>query len=395
MAVFPCREARRLALPLAALLLAPARLFAAQAGVSASPLPADRQALESLFSSGGPAIRFVFSPSLRGREPAPAPLPPAPPVPALDFNGSSVGSYRFGGGAEPVLASAIDAAQSSVYLAAPVFASPRVSEALVRAKRRGVDVRLLTSYSLVAPSGGAPRSPELRAVIYSGAQLRSLSGEGRGAPWAGAFALLDGRLVQAGSLKPGDAPAAHHGIVFRDDPGTVLGFSSYWTWLWSRAKPLSGLASAPGDSPQAEEAVGSLRFKGRSWPAWVMPTGGASEERLASAIRLCRGSVDIVLPGLTPQLAEALAAAQGGGAAVRIVADEGMPSGDLAALLETGAEVALFGGGALRAQFVVLDGELVQTGSFDAAPGAAVFSTAAADLKGFAAEFAALRAASR
>ncbi len=327
MVVFPRREARRLALPLAALLLAPARLSAAQAGVSASPLPADRQALESLFSSGGPAIRFVFSPSLRGREAPPAELlPPAPSVPALDFNGASVVSYRFGGGAEPVLASAIDAAQSSVYLAAPVFASPKVSDALVRAKRRKVDVRLLTSYSLIAPAGGAPRSPELRAVIYSGAQLRSLPGEGRGGPWPGAFALLDGRLVQTGSLKPGDAPAAHHGIVFRDDPGMVLGFSSYWTWLWSRAKPLSGLASAPGDSPQAEEAVGSLRFKGRSWPAWAMPTGGASEERLASAIRLCRGSVDIVLPGLTPRLAEALAAAQGGGAAVRIVADEGMRS---------------------------------------------------------------------
>lgn len=363
-------------------------------------MASDRQALENLFSKGGPAIRFVFSPSLRGRDLPPAALlPPAPPVPAREFNGSAVGAYRFGGGAEPVLAAAIDAAQDSVYLAAPVFASAQVSEAMVRARRRGVDVRLLTSYSSVAPAGGAPRSPELRAVIFSGALLRSLPAGGRRSPWPGAFAVLDGRLAQIGSMKPGEAPAAHHGIVFRDEPGTVLGFASYWAWLWSQAKPLSGLSVASGDGPPVEETVGSLRFKGRSWPAWVMPVQGASEERLAAAIGLCRASVDISLPGLTAKLAGALAAARGHGAAVRVVTDEGMPPGDLQALLEAGADVALFSGGALRAQFAVLDGELAQAGSFESSdgggPGASVFSTAAADLKGFAAEFAALRASSR
>jgi hypothetical protein len=382
---------------LACSLLIPGALRAAPAGVSASPLASDRQALESFFSNGGPAIRFVFSPSLQGRDLPPsaaaAPVPPA--APALQFNGSAVGAYRFGGGAEPVLAAAIDAARDSVYLAAPVFASAQVSEAMVRAKRRGVDVRLLTAYSSVAPAGGAPRSPELRAVIFSGAQLRSLPAEGRLSPWPGAFAILDGRLVETGSLKPGEDPAAHHGIVFRDEPGTVLGFTSTWAWLWSQAKPLSGLAVASADSPPAEEAVGSLRFKGRSWPAWVMPVQGASEARLAAAIGLCRASVDIALPGLTAKLARALSEARGRGAAVRVLADEGMPAADLQALLETGADVVLHGGGALRAQFAVLDGELAQVGSFGAALGAAVFSTDADDLRGFSAEFSALRSSSR
>ncbi|MBI5241665.1 MAG: hypothetical protein HY926_14425 [Elusimicrobia bacterium] len=397
----PRRAARRASLSMLLLWLAPASLFAAHAGVSASPLPSDRQALENLFSNGGPAIRFVFSPSLRGRDvPAAAKLPPAPPVPAVDLNGAALGSYRFGGGAEPVLASAIDAAQTSVFLAAPVFASPQVSEALVRAKRRKVDVRLLTSYGQVAPAGGASRSAELRAVIYSGALLRSLPAAGRVRLWSGSFALLDGRIVEMGSFKPGDAPAAHHGLAFRDDPGTVLGFSSYWAWLWSQAKPLSGLAVASGEGPQAEEELGSLRFKGRSWPAWAMPVQGVSEDRLASAISICRTSVDAVLPRLTSRLAQAILDARGHGAVVRIVAGQDLASGgDLQPLLQAGVQVSPFGGEDLRAQFAVLDGELAQLGSFetfaDGGLGAALFSTAPADLRGFAAEFEALQSFSR
>src|SRR5512133_1201385 len=97
MGVSPCREARRMALPLLALLCAPAPLCAGHAGVSASPLPSDRMALENLFSNGGPAIHFVFSPALRGRPDRLPAVPPAPvPAPMLQFNTASVGTYRFG-----------------------------------------------------------------------------------------------------------------------------------------------------------------------------------------------------------------------------------------------------------------------------------------------------------
>jgi hypothetical protein len=392
-----------MALCLCGLLWGPAPCFAGHAGVTASPLPSDRQALENIFLNGGPAIRFVFSPSLSGRPDLPPAAPPAAalpvPAPTAPFNGSAVGTYRFGGGGEPVLAAVIDAARSSVYLAAPAFACAQVSEALVRAKHRGVDVRLLTSYSQVVPPGGAPRAAELRAVIFSGALVRSLPAGDRSRAWRGAFGVFDGRLVEAGSLRPGEAPLAHHAVVFRDEPGTVLGFESYWAWLWSQAKPLSGLAVAAQDGPPAEETVGSLRFKDRPWPAWAMPAQAASEDRLASAIQLCRTSVDISLPGLTGKLADAMAVARRHGAAVRVVADESIGLQARQALMQAGASVTFFSGGALRAQFAVLDGELVQIGSYETAGegglGAALFSAAPADLQGFAAEFSVLLGSSR
>ncbi|OGS41357.1 MAG: hypothetical protein A3J82_06110 [Elusimicrobia bacterium RIFOXYA2_FULL_69_6] len=102
------------------------------------------------------------------------------------------------------------------------------------------------------------------------------------------------------------------------------------------------------------------------------------------------------------KIKEALLEARARGVKVRIVFDKAqfryLPP--MMWFVDNGFDVLLGEGfrpgkSAMHHKFVVFDGELVQTGSLDAAPGAAVFSTAAADLKGFAAEFASLRAFSR
>ena len=383
------------------LVAACAPAWAGRAGVSVSPLPSDRQALENVFLGGGPEVRFVFSPSFPSRPAAAAlPSPPsAPSAPELSFRGLSIAAYRFGAGGEAVLAAVIDQTQQTVRLASPFFASPEVAEALVRAKRRGVDVRLLTEHGQVGQ--GEARTTEMQTVIFGGVTVRSLPGTGPSGALRGSFGLFDGQLLETGSLRLGEVPRARDGMLFRDEPGTVAGFDAYWSWMWAQAKPLSGLPNPPQYEVPHEEPRASLRFKGQAWPAWALPAQNAGEERLAAALELCRVSADLALPGLTPRLAEAAVRAAARGTAVRVVAAPGAKPELLWALVKAGVAVSLFPRGALRAQFAVLDGELAESGSFEPDPdgpdglGAAVFSAAPADLKGFAAEFAYLLNPSR
>lgn len=373
-------------------LVAAAPAMAGRAGVTASPSPADRAALDNMFLNGGTPVRFVFSPAFRERirSAAAAPAATVPPAPESSFHGVPAASYRFGGGGEAALAALIDAAQKSVHLAAPSFACAQVAEALVRAKRRGVDARLLTEHRRVDP---ATRPAEMQTVIFGDVGVRTLSGDGPLGALRGAFVLLDGQLLETGSPGWGERASAHEGMALRDDPSLVAGFSSYWGWMWSQAKPLSGLAVEAKDTVPFEEPQAALSFKGKSWPAWALPAKGTSDERLLAAVKLCRTSVDLVLPGLTRQAVEAVASARKEGAAVRVVTDRDLKPDLLDALRAAGAAVSFYDG-ALGAQFAVLDNELVESGSYAPAGegfsgfGPAVFSDSPADLKGYAAEFA-------
>ncbi|MDD5657093.1 MAG: phospholipase D-like domain-containing protein [Elusimicrobia bacterium] len=370
-------------------LVCPAPSRAGRAGVALSPLASDRQVLEGLFTESARSVRFVFSPGLRAR-PRPATASRTSAAPTLSFAGVPVAAFHLGEGLDAELAVLVDACRREVDLATPVFSFPLTAEAAVRARRRGVVVRLITDYSQLAGAGG--RTPELRALILAGAQVRTYFGTGPLGALRGAFAVLDGELLEAGSAPWSATGRAYDAALLRNDPVLLYGFHSYWRWLWTHAKPLSGLAEPFLETADFEEPVPSLRFKGRPWPAWAMPANDSGARRLAQALRFCRVRVDLALPRLTRALADAVLEAGRGGAVVRLVAGRDADVQLLAELAARGVLVfRLPEPESLRAQFAWLDGELLQVGSSEESGfGPALFSASADDIQGFAAEFSAL-----
>jgi phosphatidylserine/phosphatidylglycerophosphate/cardiolipin synthase-like enzyme len=131
----------------------------------------------------------------------------------------------------------LDAAEDRLYLAAYTFASARVVDALVRARERGVRVRVLVEG---APVGGTSvrQAAALDRLVRAGIEVRAVGG-----PWAryrfqhAKYAVVDDRaLVTTENWKPagvGGRASRGWGAVIHDEAiaaGLAATFRADWTW---------------------------------------------------------------------------------------------------------------------------------------------------------------------
>lgn len=383
------------------------------------------------------------SPGLARIEGAPPRDLPLPNGIQVGFNQGSLhryrspinGRWRRGDDLEAMIVSAIDAAHSQILVAVQELSLARVARALVAARRRGVDVRVVLEDTYSTPWSGL--SPLQRAALpphqqHRIAQLEAL-GQGDavamllqggvpliddradGSSGSGLmhdkFLVVDRRVVVTGSAN--FSPSCIHGdpddpasrgnvnhLLRFESPELAALFAAEFMRMWGDGPggaPDSRFGLAKGDGAPQRVRIGGATVEVLFAPQRRSdPANGLSwiEHQLAGVKR----RVDLVLFVFSAQnLADALALLQQRGVAIRMLADPGFAARpfsevlDLLAVsqpdqrcrLEAGnapwrrsldggvGTPRLAGGDKLHHKYAVLDGRSVITGSFNWSPSAA------------------------
>lgn len=143
------------------------------------------------------------------------------------------------GGAEQLVLSAINAARSSIRLAAYSFTSAPVVQALIAAKRdRHVDVAVVIDYkSNFEEDRSGKGKAALNLLVNAGIPTRLISVY---PIHHDKFIIVDGLHVETGSFNY-SAAAAHSNsenvVVLWNRPDVAAAYLAHWTSRWNQGKP--------------------------------------------------------------------------------------------------------------------------------------------------------------
>lgn len=304
---------------------------------------------------------------------APGDTAPAP-VPSLsrgDFSGVEPYNFSYLNDLNTKL---IDQTSRSADVAIFSITMKDNPQALIRAKARGVRVRLIIDEAHVYPKADS----QVKKLIEAGIEIRTLRGTGRYGVNHNKILICDNAAVATGSYNWtfGATFSNHENTMVAQHPTYVDGYRRYFDWMWSAARdlsqgPASSLAEGYYGTPP-QDAYPVMEFNGVKVPAYLFSPGSGSEERLAALLDAARKSADVVTFSFSSKiLADALIRARNRGIKVRFLMDENMAKNSGLAKLVFAAGVPFHWGigrndkGALHDKFMILDGKLMETGSFN------------------------------
>lgn len=128
----------------------------------------------------------------------------------------------------------IDSAQQDIRLMGYSFTSPEVVRALVRAKRRGVDIRVVLDWKANTGKNNNASKAAMNLLVGNGIPVRTVS----------AFKILhdkvivaDGRNTQVGSFnfsRAADRSNSENVLVVWDDPAVAQRYLNHWASRWAQ-----------------------------------------------------------------------------------------------------------------------------------------------------------------
>jgi phosphatidylserine/phosphatidylglycerophosphate/cardiolipin synthase-like enzyme len=257
------------------------------------------------------------------------------------------------GGPETALVEALDAAQGSVEMAIYDLDLNAVRDALLRAERRGVAVRLVVESDNLD-------TPALHDLIAAGIPVVA---DGRPPLMHDKFTVIDGGEVWTGSMNytVNDAYFNDNNLVRLWDPAAAQAYTAEFDEMFLQSR-FGELSAAPVEALGLGHPDGQLEV-------YFAPEDGAGR-RVVELIEGARQSVTFLAFALTSEeIAGALKAKAAEGVDVRGVMDAGQ-SGNLGSryqeLLDGGVEVRLDGNpDRMHHKVIVIDGQLVITGSYN------------------------------
>lgn len=154
-------------------------------------------------------------------------------VHAVDAPGVSVG-FSPEGSAEALVLDVIDRAQTEIRLAGYSFTSPEVASALIRAKARGVDVRVVLD-----KKANQSRNSQ-SAINLLAARDIPVRLNGQYAALHDKFIVADARTVETGSFNYTRSGARHNSenaLVIHDMPALADRYVRHWQSRWNEGTP--------------------------------------------------------------------------------------------------------------------------------------------------------------
>lgn len=141
--------------------------------------------------------------------------------------------FSSGGGAKRLVLKIIYSSEQNIRLAAYSFTSPRVVQALIHAKRRGVDVRVVVDDSNQKSKSG---SAALNLLVGADIEARL---NGNYAIHHDKYIIADGMHVQTGSFNYSQAAAKSNSenvIVIWNNPELAVSYLRHWTSRFEAGK---------------------------------------------------------------------------------------------------------------------------------------------------------------
>ncbi len=339
-------------------------------GTSALDLVFSRAASDAGFAAAAPADVCV-----------PEPRIPAPAFEKGDF--TAVPDYAFGY-LNDVTVKLIEASRSSVDIVMFSVNLKDAPDALLRARDRGVKVRLIINE---AHAFSRPSAEVKKLLAAEGIEVRTLRGTRSYGVNHNKIGVFDRSVVSLGSYNWtfGATFSNLENLLVARHPVYVDGYIRYFDWMWAKArKPEQGPspelpAGYYGVPPQDPAPAQSLN--GTPVPAYLFSPGSDTEVRLAAIIDAARRAVDAVTFTFSSKtLADALIRAHRRGVKVRFLMDEEMARDSAIAkyTFDNGVPFRVRRGrtekGALHNKYAILDGQILATGSFNWTANASVNS---------------------
>lgn len=134
------------------------------------------------------------------------------------------------GDAESRVVAVIGEARQSIRVAAYSFTSKPITEALIRAKRRGVDVR-----AVLDKTRQAERNSAATRLLADGIAVRI---HARHAIMHHKFLIVDNDAIETGSFNYTASAArknAENVVIIREDAAAVKKYATEWQRLWDEA----------------------------------------------------------------------------------------------------------------------------------------------------------------
>lgn len=156
------------------------------------------------------------------------------------------------GTAEQLVENTIDSAQKYIYIAAYEYTSIEVTNKLIDAQKRGIDVRIVADYKM---NIGNKKTP-LYKLQQAGILVRLIS---KYDIQHSKYAIIDGSTVQTGSFNYTYSAATRNSenvIVITNVPEIAAEYKSNWIQLWNAAD--KSLSASSNDIPVAPEGPNPL-----------------------------------------------------------------------------------------------------------------------------------------
>lgn len=286
---------------------------------------------------------------------------------------SSFPNYAFGY-LNKLTVDAINASQESVDIAIYSITLREIPEAILKARDRGVKIRMILDQFHVYPR----MSPQIKQLVNAGIEIRTLRGTRDYGVMHNKIDIFDEEMVTTGSYNWTFSATFynHENMLIARHPIYTDGYIEYWNWMWKHARTLEqgeqnilpeGYFGVP---PQDEKPI--MTLNGLEVPSYIFSPGSNSEERLAKIIGAAKKTVDAVTFTFSSKiLADAVIDAKNRGVKVRFMIDSDMGKGSWAAkyVYENGVEIKWRKGrtskGAMHNKYMILDGKILQTGSFN------------------------------
>lgn len=271
-------------------------------------------------------------------------------------------------------------------------------DALVKARARGVKVRVLFDEAHVFPQAGK----QIQAVLDSGIETRVMDGRGGTGAMHCKYAVFDGTLLETGSANwSGFAETfSYENIMFTADQDIVAGYGRNFEWMWRQARP-AAKPDAPAAKPSAppSDPTPDVSFNGALLPDYVFSPRGGTEAAIVKAIDAARSEADVAMFTFTSKnimLALKRAASRGVSVKLLLFIGQKFPFADEAkgSRMELRYKTGRLEQGQMHNKFAVLDGRLLINGSYNWTATAensntenTIFTTAPEYVKPYKAEF--------
>lgn len=306
------------------------------------------------------------------RSPVPAPKPSVAASAKGDFSAIPDHAFIY---LNELAIKLIDASVSSIDVAMYSLTLREIPDALLRAKDRGVKIRLIMDESHVYPK----MSPQLQGLIEAGGiELRTLRGTRAYGVNHNKIGVFDKAVAASGSYN-WTVSATYFNFentILVRPPVYVNAFAGYFDWMWAKARTLE-----QGPSPEVPEGyygippqdpAPAMALNGEPVPAYLFSPGSNTEVRLSRIIAAAKNTLDVVSYTFSSKpLADAIVAAKNRGVKVRMLMDQAMAKDSAMAkyVFNSGVDFRVRGGrtdkGALHDKFAILDGGILETGSFN------------------------------
>ncbi|PIS46693.1 MAG: hypothetical protein COT17_07300 [Elusimicrobia bacterium CG08_land_8_20_14_0_20_51_18] len=269
---------------------------------------------------------------------------------------------------------AMDSSNRSVDVALYGMSNMSIAEAMVRARKRGVLVRVILNQTHVFTT---KRSEEIQYLMDNNVSVRSLKGAGRSGIMHNKIAIYDSRILMTGSYNwtLNANNASYENVVFTADARYLKGYQAYFDWMWSYAKDVSqgpmpyynenNLKFIPVDESM------SVSFNGAGFPAYVFSPSGGAKDSILKAVEKSKKSIKVsVFSFYDTEIFEALLAAKKRGVGIQVVVDrvQASQSEVTALMIKNKFDFRWSGGyngGVMHNKLGIFDDALLITGSFN------------------------------